>query len=223
MERVTIDVVSDVVCPWCYLGKARLELAIAEVQDEFGVDVNWRPYRLNPEIPPEGIDHAASLAAKLGSKQAVDEAHARLSQLGKDVGIDFDFDAVTISPNTLDAHRLVHWGLMEGRDVQDRVVSALFKANFEEGRNVGDHAVLLEIADEVGLDRDVITNLLAGDADKENVLAEVDAVQKMGVSGVPFFIFDGQYALSGAQTPEVLAGAIRDIAKAKADARKGMN
>ena len=222
MERITVDVVSDVVCPWCYLGKARLELAIAEVQDEVGVDVNWRPYRLNPEIPPEGVDHQSSLIAKLGGKEAVDRAHAMLSQLGKEVGVNYDFDAVKISPNTLDAHRLIHWAILESREIQDRVVTALFKANFEEGRNVGDHAVLLEIAGDAGLDRSVIQSLLATDADKDTVISEIDAAQKMGVSGVPFFIFDGQYAVSGAQMPEVLTNALRDIARMKGEARKGM-
>jgi predicted DsbA family dithiol-disulfide isomerase len=223
MERVTIDIVSDVVCPWCYLGKARLDLAVAEVLDEVGVDINWRPYRLNPDLPAEGVDHHAYLAQKLGGKDAVDRAHANLKALGAEVGIRFDFDAVKISPNTLDAHRLLQWAMLEGRDIQDRVVTALFKANFEEGRNLGDHAVLLEIAERSGLDRKVIGNLLSSDADKDSVLSEIDAAQKMGISGVPFFILDGQYAVSGAQPVEVLVNALRDIALMKAEARKGMN
>jgi predicted DsbA family dithiol-disulfide isomerase len=222
MERVTIDVVSDVVCPWCYLGKARLELAIAEVQDEVGVDVNWRPYRLNPDYPPEGVDQQQALIAKLGGAEAVERAHAMLSKLGEEVGIRYDFDAIKIGPNTLDAHRLLHWALVENREVQDRVATALFKANFEEGRNVGDHAVLLDIAEECGLERKVIESLLASDADKDTVLGEIEAAQKMGVNGVPFFILDGQYAVSGAQTPEVLVNALREIAQMKAEARKGM-
>jgi predicted DsbA family dithiol-disulfide isomerase len=222
MERVTIDIVSDVVCPWCYLGKARLELAIAEVQDEIGVDINWRPYRLNPDHPPEGVDHQSDLARKLGGKDAVDRAHAMLQKLGEDVGIRYNFEAIKIGPNTLDAHRLLHWAMTEGREVQDKVATALFKANFEEGRNVGDPAVLADIAEQSGLDRKVTENLLATDADKDTVLSEIDAAQKMGVTGVPFFIIDGQYAVSGAQTPDVFVNALREIAKLKADARKGM-
>lgn len=222
MERVTIDVVSDVVCPWCYLGKARLELAIAEVQDEIGVDINWRPYQLNPEIPPEGVDHKAWLSEKLGGMEAVERGHAMLAGLGREVGIHYDFDAVKISPNTLDAHRLLHWAATEGREVQDRAVTALFKAYFEEGRNLGDHAVLPDLAEGSGLDRQVTASLLASDADKDEVLGEIEAARQMGVNGVPFFIFDGQYAVSGAQTPDVLAGALRDIARMKAEARKGM-
>ncbi|MFD1744282.1 DsbA family oxidoreductase [Rhizobium helianthi] len=223
MERLTIDLVSDVVCPWCYLGKARLELAIAEVQDRVQIDVNWRPYRLNPEYPPEGVDQKAALAEKLGGQEAVQRAHDMLRQLGREVGIAFDFDAITIGPNTLDAHRLIHWASVENREAQDRVVTALFKANFEQGRNVGDANVLLDIAEEAGLDRAVIGALLSSDADKDLVLGEIEAAQKMGVNGVPFFIIDQQYAVSGAQTPEVLANAFVDIANAKAEARANMN
>ena len=223
MERITIDIVSDVVCPWCYLGKARLELAIAEVQDEVGVDLNWRPYRLNPDYPPEGVDQKKALEQKLGGAERVAQGHKMLTELGREVGIKFDFDAIKIGPNTLDAHRLIHWSVTESREKQDKVVDALFKANFEKGRNVGDHAVLLDIAEEAGLDRSVIATLLASDADRDLIIGEIDAAQKIGVNGVPFFIFDQQYAVSGAQTPDVLAGALRDIAKMKAEARAGMN
>ncbi|MGM4981060.1 MULTISPECIES: DsbA family oxidoreductase [Rhizobium] len=223
MERITIDIVSDVVCPWCYLGKARLELAIAEVQDEVGVDLNWRPYRLNPDYPPEGVDQKKELTKKLGGEERVAQAHKMLSDLGREIGIKFDFDAIKIGPNTLDAHRLIHWAGTENRETQEKVVNALFKANFEEGRNVGDHAVLLEIAEKAGLDRSVIAALLASDADRDLIIGEIDAAQKIGVNGVPFFIFDQQYAVSGAQTPDVLVEALRDIAKMKAEARAGMN
>ncbi len=223
MERITIDIVSDVVCPWCYLGKARLELAIAEVQDEVGVDLNWRPYRLNPDYPPEGVDQKKALEQKLGGAERVAQGHKMLTDLGRDVGIKFDFDAIKIGPNTLDAHRLIHWAVTESREKQDKVVDALFKANFEDGRNVGDRAVLLDIAEKAGLDRSVISTLLASDADRDLIVGEIDAAQKIGVNGVPFFIFDQQYAVSGAQTPDVLASALRDIAKMKAEARAGMN
>lgn len=223
MERLTIDLVSDVVCPWCYLGKARLELAIAEVLDRVQIDINWRPYRLNPEYPPEGVDQKAALAEKLGGHEAVQRAHETLTKLGQEVGIAFDFAAIKVGPNTLDAHRLIHWAMTESREAQDRVVTALFKANFELGRNVGDPDVLLDIAEEAGLDRAVIGTLLSSDADKDLVLGEIEAAQKMGVNGVPFFIIDQQYAVSGAQTPDVLANAFVEIAQAKAEARANLN
>jgi predicted DsbA family dithiol-disulfide isomerase len=223
MERITIDLVSDVVCPWCYLGKARLELALADIQDEVSVDINWRPYQLNPDYPPEGVDQQVELAKKLGGKENMDRGHQQLRALGAEVGIAFDFDAIKVGPNTLDAHRLIHWAGQESRETQSRVVNLLFKANFEEGKNVGDKDVLLDIADAAGLSRPVIETLLSGDADVQHVLAEVDSARQMGVNGVPFFIFDQQYAVSGAQPPAELANALREIAKAKAEALRNLN
>jgi len=215
MDLVNIDVVSDVVCPWCYLGKARLDQAIANVADDIHVTVNWRPYQLNPDLPPEGVDHKAHLAAKLGGQAAVDRAHQMLTGLGEQDGIAFKFDAVKISPNTLDAHRLIRWALTEGSEMQSKVTSLLFKANFEQGRNVGDHAVLLDIAAEAGLDRNVIATLLASNADRDAVSEEIEMARGMGVTGVPCFIFDGKYAVMGAQSVDVLTDALRDIAKMK--------
>ncbi|XUY25696.1 DsbA family oxidoreductase [Agrobacterium sp. rho-8.1] len=223
MQRIVIDVVSDMVCPWCYLGKARLDLALAEILDEVSVDVNWRPYRLNPDYPPEGVDQKAELEKKLGGKEKVEQAHEMLTQLGKEVGIAFDFDAIKVGPNTLDAHRLSLWAHAEGREFQEKVVNELFRANFEEGRNIGDHAVLADIGEKAGMNRDVVEKLLASDADKDTVVAEIDAAQQMGVSGVPFFILDQKYAVSGAQSKEVLINALRDIARLKLEEHRAMN
>ncbi|WP_275782544.1 DsbA family oxidoreductase [Pararhizobium gei] len=215
METVVVDVVSDVVCPWCYLGKARLDQAIAAVAGDVDVVVTWRPYQLNPDLPPEGVDHKAHLAAKLGGQAAVERAHEMLTGLGREAGIAFDFDAVKISPNTLDAHRLIRWALTEGADAQNSVATLLFKANFEEGRNVGDPEVLLDIAQAAGMERPVIAALLASDADKDDVSREIDMARGMGVTGVPCFIMDGKYAVMGAQSVEVLTDALRDIASMK--------
>ena len=223
MQRIVIDIVSDMVCPWCYLGKARLDLALAEVQDEVSVDINWRPYQLNPDYPPEGVDQKVELEKKLGGKDRVEQAHKMLTELGREVGIAYDFDAIKIGPNTLDAHRLSLWAHAEDRALQDRIVTALFKANFEEGRNIGDHAVLIDVAGKCGMDRELVSRLLASDADKDTIKAEIDAAQQMGVSGVPFFILDQKYAVSGAQTPDVLINALRDIAKMKAEEHRAMN
>lgn len=217
METVNIDIVSDVVCPWCYLGKNRLDQAIANVAGEVQVAIQWRPYQLNPDLPPEGVDHKRHLAAKFGGQDAVDRAHQALEGLGQEVGIAFDFDAVKISPNTLDAHRLIRWAATSGPAAQAEVVRLLFKANFEEGRNVGDHAVLLDIAEQAGLDRAVIAVLLPSDADSDAVRQEIDLAREMGVSGVPCFILDQQYAVMGAQSVEVLTNALREIAGMKAD------
>ncbi|NRP73815.1 hypothetical protein ILFOPFJJ_04729 [Ensifer psoraleae] len=216
METVKIDIVSDVVCPWCYLGKSRLDQAIANVAGDIHVMIQWRPYQLNPDLPPEGVDHKRHLAAKLGGQEAVDRAHKMLEGLGQEDGIDFNFDAVKISPNTLDAHRLIRWAATNGEETQAEVVRLLFKANFEEGRNVGDHAVLLEIAEQAGLDGPVIAALLTSDADKDAVKQEIEVAREMGVSGVPCFIIEEQYAVMGAQSVDVLTNALREIAQMKA-------
>lgn len=223
MTTLRIDIVSDVVCPWCYLGKARLELAIAEIQDEISVEAFWQPYQLNPEYPPEGVDHQKALAEKLGGAENVARIHDNLVALGKAVGIEYRFDAIKIGPNTLDAHRLIHWAGLDGTEVQDRVVTALFRANFEEGRNIGDPAVLTEIAKACGMDAKVTATLLASDADRQTILDEIETARGMGVNGVPFFIIDGKYAISGAQTPDVLANALRQIAAEKDKEQKGLN
>jgi predicted DsbA family dithiol-disulfide isomerase len=223
MQRITIDLVSDVVCPWCYVGKARLELAIAEVQDEVSIDINWRPYQLHPEYPPEGADHQVELAKKLGGKENMDRAHEQLTAMGKEIGINFDFDAIKIGPNTLNAHRLIHWAGVESREIQNAVVSALFKANFEQGLNVGDSTVLVEIAKDAGLDGALIERLLATDSDKDMIASEIDAAKEMGVNGVPFFIIDQKYAVSGAQPQDVLANAFREIATEKAAEQSKLN
>lgn len=212
MRTVTIDIVSDVVCPWCYLGKARLEQALEMTAGQADVSITWRPYRLNPDVPPEGVDQKAFLAERLGGQENVDRAHAQIKELGKEAGIEYNFDAIKIGPNTLDAHRVIHWALQHSREMQNKVTGLMFKANFEEGRNLGDHTVLVEIAKEAGMEGDVIARLLEGDADKDTVLGEIDAAQQMGVNGVPFFILDSKYAISGAQMPETLAGAILQLA-----------
>lgn len=215
MTTIRIDVVSDVVCPWCYLGKARLELAIAEVQDEISVEVYWRPYQLNPDYPPEGVDHQKVLAEKLGGADNLARIHQNLEALGREVGIAYDFAAIKVGPNTLDAHRLIHWAGIEDISLQDRVVTALFKANFEQGRNLGDRTVLTEIAAQAGMDAKMVSALLASNADADTVKDEVEAARGMGVTGVPFFIVDGKYGIGGAQTPDVLADALRQIAAEK--------
>lgn len=223
MTTIRIDVVSDVVCPWCYLGKARLELAIAEVQDEISVEVYWRPYQLNPDYPPEGVDHQKVLAEKLGGADNLARIHQNLEALGREVGIAYDFAAIKVGPNTLDAHRLIHWAGIEDTSLQDRVVTALFKANFEQGRNLGDHAVLTEIAAQAGMDPKLVSALLASNADADTVKDEVEAARGMGVTGVPFFIVDGKYGIGGAQTPDVLADALRQIAAEKSAEQAKLN
>jgi predicted DsbA family dithiol-disulfide isomerase len=214
-QTLTIDVVSDVVCPWCYLGQKRLDKAISAVSD-VDVSVNWRPFQLDPTIPPEGMDRKAYMKAKFGDEARLRDAHARLEALGKAEGIDYAFDAITVSPNTLDAHRVIRWAGAEGAETQNRLVRDLFKTYFERGENIGDRAVLVDVARGAGMEGAVVESLLAGDADSEAVANEAATASRMGVTGVPCFLFEGKYAVMGAQDVSTLTDAIRQIAAAKA-------
>jgi predicted DsbA family dithiol-disulfide isomerase len=214
-QTLTIDVVSDVVCPWCYLGQKRLDAAIAASPD-VDVAISWRPFQLDPTIPREGMDRKAYMRAKFGDESRLADAHARLEALGRDVGIDYAFDAITVSPNTLDAHRVIRWAGANGAEVQNRLVRRLFQLYFEEGKNIGDHAVLAGAAGEAGMDRAVVESLLGSDADRDAVAEEAATASRMGITGVPCFLFEGKYAVMGAQEISTLSDAIKQIAAAKA-------
>src|SRR5208282_4109232 len=160
-ETLTIDIVSDVVCPWCYLGEKRLEAALAEEPQP--VAVRWRPYQLDPTIPDGGLDRAAYMEKKFGKSDRLKTAHDNLVRLGAEVGLPFAFDKIKRAPNTLDAHRLIRWSA--SADTQREVVDRLFRAYFAEGRDVGDREVLIDIARESGLDADIVAKLLEDGAD----------------------------------------------------------
>jgi predicted DsbA family dithiol-disulfide isomerase len=211
---LTVDVVSDVACPWCYLGKRRLERALDLVPD-LAVAVRWRPYRLDPTIPPEGIDRKEYITAKFGSLEAIEPAHERLAAYGRNEGIDYHFERITRSANTIDAHRLIRWAGEAGLD--DTIVERLFAAYFSEGLDIGDRQVLAAIAGEAGLDAKTIAVRLASDEDRDAVTAEIDEAYRIGVTGVPCFIFDQKYAVMGAQAAETIAGAIRQAAAEKTE------
>ena len=217
-NTVSVDVISDVVCPWCYIGQKRLDQAVASLP-EIDVDIHWKPYQLDPTIPPEGKDRKAYMLAKFGSEDRLKQIHDRIVPLGAAEGIDFAFDAIKIAANTLDAHRVIRWSASAGDGVQDRVTKALFAANFEKGEYIGDHAVLARIAGENGMDETIVAGLLATDADKDSVQAEIENAQRMGVTGVPFFVLEGKYAVTGAQDTAVLADAIRQVAAMKASGK----
>lgn len=214
-NSITVDVVSDVVCPWCFIGQKRLDKAIADSGVE--VHINWRPFQLDPTIPPEGKDRYEYMLSKFGSEERIREIHARIEPLGVAEGISFAFDAIKIAPNTLDAHRVIRWAGAAGEDIQNRLVRRLFQLNFEEGANIGDYGVLIEAAREAGMDSSVVETLLPTDADSEAVRHEIDTVARMGVTGVPCFLLEGKYAVMGAQDAETLADAIRQVATAKAN------
>jgi predicted DsbA family dithiol-disulfide isomerase len=197
-QTLTIDVVSDVVCPWCYLGQKRLDSAISAV------------------IPPQGMDRKAYMRAKFGDESRLRDAHARLEALGAAEGIDYAFDAITVSPNTLDAHRVIRWAGANSPEAQNKLVRRLFKLYFEEGADIGDQAVLAKAAGDAGMDAAVVEALLASDADRDEVAQEAATASRMGVTGVPCFLFEGKYAVMGAQDTSTLTDAIRQIAAAKA-------
>ena len=214
-ETIAVDVVSDVVCPWCFIGQKRLDKAIA-LSPDVEVEVHWRPFQLDPTIPREGKDRRRYMLDKFGSEERIRQIHQRVEALGAAEDINFAFDAIKVAANTLDAHRVIRWAGTAGSDVQGRLVKRLFAMNFEEGRNIGDPAVLIEAAREAGMDAAVVETLLPTDADAEAVRNEIAVAQRMGISGVPCFLLEGKYAVMGAQDTEVLADAIRRVAAAKA-------
>ncbi len=211
-----LDVISDVVCPWCFVGKRRLEKAVAA--SEIPLQIHWRPFQLDPTIPPEGKDRRAYLKAKFGTDERIRELHDNISAAGEAEGIPFAFERIEVSPNTLEAHRLVRWAGQSGK--QDQVVEALFRAYFLEGRDIGDHAVLADIAEAAGMERSNVAARLASGEDREAVEAEILEAQRMGVTGVPTFILLGHYAVVGAQPAPELARAI-EAAAALGDAAIG--
>jgi len=212
-DTIEIDVISDVMCPWCYIGKRRLEKALAMVP-EVKVDVRWRPFQLDHTIPETGMDRQTYLKNKFGSAEQAAEVYGPVRAAGADEEIPFEFEKIKVSPNTLNAHRVIRWAMAEG--VQDAVVERLFQLYFLEGANLTDKTVLADAAVQAGLDRIVVERLLAGDADMAETQAEIAQVQKMGVTGVPAFIIGNRYAVMGAREPEAIAQAIAQVAKERA-------
>ena len=207
--KLHLDVIVDVVCPWCFLGKRRLDAAIAEL-DDLDVEVRYRPFQLDPTIPEDGIDREEYVIGKFGSADALDEAHARLFSLGADVGITYAFDLIEKSPNTLDAHRLIRWAAAEG--LGDPMLERLFSLFFEEGADLTKAETLIAAAEDVGLDEDEVTMKLEDGVDLDAVKADIAHAGRMGITGVPTIIVENKFAISGAQTSEVLVDALRRIA-----------
>ncbi|BCW89240.1 hypothetical protein sos41_23970 [Alphaproteobacteria bacterium SO-S41] len=210
-----IDIISDTVCPWCFIGKRRLEEALAQRPD-LEVEINWRPYQLDPNVPREGVDRKDYMRAKFGDQPRVKGMSETIKEFGAQLGIAFDFDKQTRRPNTIDSHRLIKWAA--GVGVQDAVVEALFKAYFEDGKDVGDAAVLIEIAAACGMDGELVEELLASDADREMVLSEAARAGEMGVQGVPAYVFEGRYIITGAQDAAVLVRVIDKVLEKRAEA-----
>lgn len=195
-SMVTLDIISDPICPWCYIGKARLDQAIAETGiDPF--DISWRIFQLNPTMPRNGMDRREYLEAKFGGPEGAERVYSRVRQTAAESGLDLAFDKIKRTPNTFDAHRLIRWAKATGN--QPAVVSELFHRYFENGEDISDHETLLDAAVAAGMERPVVAKLLAGDADRDVLSDEEEAARNMGVSGVPCFVIGGRYVLNGAQ------------------------
>jgi predicted DsbA family dithiol-disulfide isomerase len=209
-----VDVVSDVVCPWCYVGKRRLEAAIA-ARPDLEIVVRWRPYFLNPWVPREGMARVDYLVAKFGSVDRYRQMSGRLVEIGRENGIDFDFEGIARQPNTLDCHRLILWS--RGVGDPDLMKEALMRAYFIDGADLTDRTVLVAIAASLGMDPDATADLLASDADADRITREAAHAQEIGIDGVPCFIMGGVLAMQGAQEPSALAQAF-DEALTRRDA-----
>ena len=203
-----IDIYSDPVCPWCLIGKRRLEKALTALPDT-EITIAWRPFQLHPHLPREGADRGEFTAAKFGSAEAATATYERVRGVGAEEGLDLRFDLIKRSPNTVDAHRLLTYAAREGK--QDDVVEGLFADFFFNGFDVSDHDVLVATAEKAGLDGDVVRAYLATDEDRDAVEQSDEQARSMGVQGVPFFVIDDKYALSGAQPAEMFIQAFEQI------------
>lgn len=205
---IKLDIISDPICPWCFIGKTLLDRAL-EKRPDHAFAIEWHPFQLNPDMPAEGMDRRAYLEAKFGGAEGAFNAYQPIMQRAKDIGLAIEFDQIKRTPNTLDAHRLIHWAGIEGK--QSFVVAALFKAYFQEGRDIGAQETLADIADSAGLDAAVILKLLQSDADRD-MISERDAhSRKMGVNSVPTFIVAGKHAVPGAQDTELWLKVIDEV------------
>ena len=214
--RLRIDFVSDVVCPWCAIGLASLEQALLRLQGEVQADIHVQPFELAPDMPAEGVEVADNLRRKYGMSDAqLAENQERIRQRGAELGFSFDFNARSRTWNTFDAHRLLHWAEGEGAGRQLALKRALLVANFSEGRNIGDHATLAEIAVGAGLDGERAQAVLASGEFADEVRAAEQFFQRLGISGVPAVIIERKHLVSGGQPPEVFERALREIAAAR--------
>ncbi|MEO1551365.1 MAG: DsbA family oxidoreductase [Pseudomonadota bacterium] len=205
---IRLDILSDPICPWCYIGKMSLDTALSG-RDLNPFQVAWHPFQLNPDMPAEGMDRTAYLEAKFGGPDGAKATYGRIEEAAQAAGLEVRFDLIRRTPNTIDAHRVIRWAGVEGR--QGPVVDQLFHRYFVAGQDISDREVLVEIAHSAGLDGDVTRRLLDGDADIADVRAEDARAREMGVTGVPTFLVAGQYALPGAQPPQTWQKVIDEL------------
>ena len=215
---VDIQVFSDVVCPWCYVGRRRLARAAELLAGKHEIRVTWKPYQLNPWMPPEGMDRAEYRRMKFGSAERSSGMDGRLREAGRGEGIELAFERITRTPNTLQAHRLIWLAGQRGRQIE--TVDALFQAYFTDGKDIGDNAILAELAEAAGLDADEIQRFLASDEGLAEVEEEEQVGRSLGIDGVPFFLLAGKYGVSGAQPADVLANVIERVVELEAEERR---
>ena len=213
--QISVDIVSDIVCPWCWLGKKYFDEAVRKSGRI--VDVVWRPYMLDPDVPAEGVDYKSYMQKKFGDGQSdrFKAMREHLEDAAPDAGIEFKFPDLTVRPNTLRAHRLVRWA--RGQELGSKAKEALFKAYFQDLRDIGDIGVLKDIAGNIGMDADLVSELLQTDRDENAVREEALFYRNLGVSGVPTFIYNGQFAITGAQSVSAHLQAIKQAATHPAD------
>jgi predicted DsbA family dithiol-disulfide isomerase len=207
---VKLDILSDPICPWCYIGKAQMDRAL-ESHPDHPFEIEWHPFQLNPDMPADGMDRREYLEHKFGGKDGAVRVYSQIAEAAEAAGLDIDFAAIQRTPNTINAHRLIHWAGLEGR--QTAIVSKLFKAYFRDGRDIGDTEVLLVIAEDAGMDRAMTERLMQSDADLEDIRARDANARAKGVSGVPTFVVANQHVLPGAQPTALWGDVIAEISE----------
>jgi len=209
MQKIKIDIVSDVVCPWCYIGKRRIEKAMTQLSDQFEFDVSYLPFELNPQTPKEGFNQKEYLTKKFGSEEKYNQITSHVASVAAEEGLKFDFSKQKVSPNTRDAHRILLFAKQEGKQLIAK--EAFMKAYFEEGVDLTKKENLLAISEQVGLNPQRITALLDSEEGLAEVIMSEQANHQRGISGVPYYIINNQYGISGAQSSEVFVQALTQI------------
>lgn len=211
---IPLDIISDPICPWCYIGWTNLARAM-EARPDHPFAVEWHPFQLNPDMALGGMDRRAYLEAKFGGREGAVRAYAPVVEAAEAAGLALNFDRIARTPNTLDAHRLIHWAGIEGR--QTPVAVALFRAYFVDGRDIGDAETLRGIAEDAGLDGAMVAQLLAGDADADDLRARDRSARERGVTGVPCFVVARSHVVTGAQSPDLWLRVIDELAERVSD------
>ena len=212
---IPLDILSDPICPWCYIGKARLERALAQ-RPNHPFEITWRPFQLNPEMPLEGMDRTAYLERKFGGPEGAKRVYTSIEDTAQADGLDVRFDLIQRTPNTLNAHRLIRWA--SPGEVQNAIVNNLFRAYFHNGIDISDPDALGDIAAKSGMERAVVVELLSGEADLEAVRREDQTAREAGVGGVPTFLVNGRHVVPGAQDTALWVRVIDELTSGLADA-----